>query len=178
MSMSLSAQGLHAAPHLLGLLPGSSCLPLSCQLTTLARTGVHTFPTRIHLYVDLQTLVCIFVDNRYMRTHAPSSRCAHMFWGLGEPCTHIWSNLQPSELTGPQTSPCRHPATSLSLNAPWAMRQTLAPPLQAEGLGLGEEQGMGCIAGWPGQGQLGGPSHRAGESTPDLTQLLPATSTS
>lgn len=58
------------------------------------------------------------------------------------------------------------------------MRQILAPPLQAEGLGLGKEPGIGSIVGRPGQGQLGGPSHRAGESTPDPTQLLPATSAS
>lgn len=70
------------------------------------------------------------------QTPTPLPGHAHTPWGLGKPWTHIWSNQQPCELTDPHTSPCRHPATSLSLSALGAMRQTLAPPLQAEWWGI------------------------------------------
>ena len=154
-------QGLHAAPHP----PTGFCPPLPAYNLGTHRCP-HTLPTCVHLRVDSKTHVRTLMDNGYMHTHtAPTNTCpltprAHMLWGLGEPCTSIGSNLELRELTKPHTSPYRHPATSLS---PTASGAWLPLCRLSGGEGLGRR--LHC---WR-QGQVRGPSHRAGKPAPELS---------
>ena len=83
-------------------------VPLSSPPPPAHNLGTHRFPytlpTCIHLHVDSKThehpswITDISTHILLPQTPDASPCCAHMPWGLGEPCTHLKSN-QPRELT-------------------------------------------------------------------------------
>lgn len=97
MPMPLLVHGsAHRPPPTHRLLPRSSCPPLPCQLTTLAHVGFHTHSQHASICMWTQkhmntpswvTDICTHM--LLPQTPAPSLRCTHVPWGLGESCAHM-----------------------------------------------------------------------------------------